>query len=828
MSEKSRLVCTLIATLLATGLYLPLVFGMYNWGTRCLPVTLFLIAVGVVVLVAAITATVWLCRYRKKTKQTKINSTFRHHPLFPTEEQMNYHNIPYDSAPSFGDSSYMSGSSTSSKCCCTATTFVKMLQVVVFTITVITLMLSTSAYFYFSDGRRGPVTVKGITDNVEVLLSKKNVLHINAQNRNDAMFVQGLLTAEMRLWQMELQRRLGQGRLSEFVGHLALPTDKMMRTLGFYDKTLKDIDSLDTEAYEALESYVKGVNAYIDRKPTLPLEMQLLGYQNMEKWTMADSLVWSKIMSYDLSGNLNFEIERFNLLLKGISIDRIEELLPKFNTTHFPTVLTMEDIHDGKVPVGKLDAVSLVMDKGLKTFYLELQKKVANVARQSKGSSSASFLSSILKSTAGLKLNSGLYGNLFTTRGASNNWVVGPSLTRSNKPILCNDPHLQLTAPSIWIMTHINIKDIEEDLWGASFVGLPGIVIGRNSNIAWGVTNTAVDVQDLYILKPCKENPTKQYMFNNTPTDYVVKREEFKVLHNDSVFIDVRWSTMGPVVTDNGVLDALSPDNFEENSNTRAKDLILALKWVSIDPKISDTTFMSFLKLNTAKNYSDFRNALTHYVAPAQNFIFADNAGNFGYQMPGKVPKRAEGHTGKLPVPGYDDRYTWRETKDSYEFMDFDNMPRTYNPSKGFVASANNKVTPVGFEKKGYLLSHDWDASLKGYRAKRITHLIEKLSRKEAGLSTDDGGRNVLTTDDMRAIQLDYQSGWYDDFSTVINEMLDKQDSLKLSEKSIDWAVRMVDPFSGDMNIGSREATVFAKWMGAVSRIGALETGKNF
>ena len=269
-------------------------------------------------------------------------------------------------------------------------------------------------------------------------------------------------------------------------------------------------------------------------------------------------------------------------------------------------------------------------------------------------------------------------------------------------------------------------------------------------------------------------------------------------------------------------------DNFEENSNTRAKDLILALKWVSIDAKISDTTFMSFLKLNTAKNYSDFRNALTHYVAPAQNFIFADNAGNFGYQMPGKVPKRAEGHTGKLPVPGYDNRYTWRETKESYEFMEFDNMPRTYNPSKGFVASANNKVTPVGFEKKGYLLSHDWDASLKGYRAKRITHLIEKLSRKEAGLSTDDGGRNVLTTDDMRAIQLDYQSGWYDDFSTVINEMLDEQDSLKLSEKSIDWAVRMVDPFSGDMNIGSREATVFAKWMGAVSRIGALETGKNF
>ena len=117
---------------------------------------------------------------------------------------------------------------------------------------------------------------------------------------------------------------------------------------------------------------------------------------------------------------------------------------------------------------------------------------------------------------------------------------------------------------------------------------------------------------------------------------------------------------------------------------------------------------------------------------------------------------------------------------------------------------------------------------MKGYRAKRITHLIDKLSRKEAESSTDDGARNVLTTEDMRAIQLDYQSGWYDDFSVVINKMLDEQDSLKLSEKAIDLAVRLVDPFTGNMNIGSREATVFAKWMGALSRIGALETGKNF
>lgn len=216
----------------------------------------------------------------------------------------------------------------------------------------------------------------------------------------------------------------------------------------------------------------------------------------MEKWTMADSLVWSKIMSYDLSGNLKFEIGRFNLLLKGVSLDRIDELLPKFNTTHFPTVLTMDDIKDGKVPIGQIDAVSLLMDDKLKLFYKDLQAKVHAKKQelerdthtyQNEGGDlfsdtmtldddgDNSFLSSIIKSKLGLKLNSGLYGNLFSTKGASNNWVVGPKLSKTNKPILCNDPHLQLTAPSIWIMTHINIKDIKEDCWGASFVGLPGV-----------------------------------------------------------------------------------------------------------------------------------------------------------------------------------------------------------------------------------------------------------------------------------------------------------------------------------------------------------------
>ena len=144
---------------------------------------------------------------------------------------------------------------------------------------------------------------------------------------------------------------------------------------------------------------------------------------------------------------------------------------------------------------------------------------------------------------------------------------------------------------------------------------------------------------------------------------------------------------MGPVITDNGVLDSLSPNNFDDDTkDKRDQDLILSLKWVSIDPKINDTTFMSFLKLNTAKNYTDFRNALSYYVAPAQNFVYADNDGNFGYQMPGKVPKRANGHTGKLPVPGYDSNYTWLENSKTKSTNNNNNNLNGEMDNGGFIS----------------------------------------------------------------------------------------------------------------------------------------------
>jgi penicillin amidase len=743
------------------------------------------IVVGSVIMAAFGIATAWHLRRRKRRQHEVVlgdDLSNDHHlePLFPTLQP----------ASSLHDQD--------SGCSCTLFGCWKTCLVTCGILTLTFVSVGYMLFAYASSGRTGPTSVLGLVSNAEVRLSEKGMLHIKAATKHDAFVAQGLLTAEMRLWQMEFQRRVGQGRLAEFVGELALPTDKMMRTLGFYEGAKRSFRDMDADARAALESYTAGVNAYLDSKPTLPLEMQLLGYSNMEPWSPEDSLVWTKLMSFDLSGNVNFELGSLNMLLKDISLNRIEELYPRFNTTRFPTVLTMDDIVKGEnpAPTGRLDAVSMFPDASLKKFYEDLQKKVA-LHREDR---------------LGLNLGHAGIGRLFTTRGASNNWVVGGKMSKSNKPLLCNDPHLQLTAPSIWMMTHLDIEEIGQDLWGASFVGLPGIVIGRNAYIAWGVTNTAVDVQDLYILE---ENSDKtMYNFQGKMVKYNFTTEVFKVRNGKTETLTVRTTEVGPVITDNGVVQTFRGGQKPESKTDNPYAFPMAFQWVSTDPRIPDTTFMAFNKINQAHNFSEFRDALRAYVAPAQNFIFADRKGNFGYQMPGKIPKRSPGHTGKLPVPAKGN-FAWMKGSDGspYTFMNFDDLPRTYNPPRGFVASANNQVCPTGFEKDGFLLSHDWDASLQGFRSRRITDMIEKKSKS-----------HLLTTEDMRDIQLDYHSGWHEDFSSVFADLQTYHRELHLSDTGKLWAKRLSD-FDGNMVVGSTKATVFAKFMIQLARVTDHETG---
>ena len=257
------------------------------------------------------------------------------------------------------------------------------------------------------------------------------------------------------------------------------------------------------------------------------------------------------------------------------------------------------------------------------------------------------------------------------------------NLTSGGKPLLCSDPHLALLAPSLWLLFHLEVANGTQDgaplsLIGTTFAGAPGIVIGRNQHIAWGVTNTGADVQDLFVL-PANESDLP------AGRSIISRVERFEIAGENPEYRTIRnVSGIGPIITDNGL---------QVSSHT------LALKWVSIDPTVPDTTYEAFSLLNTATTFDEFRGALRRYVAPAQNFVFASATGDIGYQIPGKIPNRQDNITGLFPTPLVSVA-PWPT------YVAFDDLPFTKNPGSGFIATANNRAVPSCFKTQ---VTCDWD-----------------------------------------------------------------------------------------------------------------------
>ena len=697
------------------------------------------------------------------------------------------------------------------------------------TLTVIFAILVALLHFKIVGNKRGPIYVDGLDYPVTTTIDSDGMLHIVAKTHHDVHFAQGLITAELRLWEMEFQRRVGRGTLSELVGEPGLGHDKMSRTLGLYKAAERAVDDLDAYGKVAINAYADGVNAYLRSNATLPFEMILLGVDpsNIDPWVPADSLVWGKIMSLELSGNAKNEWERFNMLAgANLTLDEVNKILPPFNTSRFPTVLTVDDLNTTSLreSLHVVDAASLKPSADALKFY-ESYRGTASLPKD---------LSKQQKQQHRVRLLRSIQGH-----GASNNWVVGGSRTKSGKPLLANDPHLQLTAPSVWLAAHLKVENSNQgngnrtnpgpmDVWGASFAGVPGIVTGRNAYISWGVTNTGVDVQDLFVMEEggTDGKSMNQYKWNGKWIDYNIRKETIHVKDEDDIVINIRESKTGVIITDNGVAEQLG---CSHKLNQGLKQTI-AFRWVSTDPNIPDQSPGCFLKINLAKNFDEYRDALRGYVAPAQNFIFADINGNIGYQMPGFVPRRAEGHTGKTPIKG-DGSFHWKADTNNIPLkIDFDHMPRAYNPKKGFIASANNQVVPPidpitgkdPFAKEGWVLSHDWDGSNMGYRSRRITEMIEEWSEITTNndvLSSTSHTLKKINMTGLQNMQQDYKSGLWVDFSPYLSTMLikskDSSNNIKLSDKSIAWIPKLVDKkvFNGIMSVGKIEPTIFQKWL---------------
>ena len=564
--------------------------------------------------------------------------------------------------------------------------------------------------------RTGQLDLPGLSGPVTVTRDRWGVPHIVAEKSDaDAVEALGFVHGQDRLWQMEFQRRVAQGRLSEVLGKAALDQDKFLRTWGFERAAQSILPALSPRSRELVRAYTRGVNAAIAQN-RLPLEFRILGFKP-EPWTDVDSVSWSKLLAYDLGGNWDDELLGAQVA-QQLGSSALGEVMPPYPDSA-PTILSAGELQTG--------------------------------AQRPAPSSSARLPTVTLRRLEAQLAAARSLGFVNVPGKGSNDWVIGGQHTVSGKPILADDPHLALSAPMLWYLADLKGPGLHSI--GATLPGLPAVVIGRNDRLAWGVTNVNPDVQDLYI-EPADAKLT-------------TRTEIIKVKGEPDVNLTVAESVHGPVISGvSGDAAAVGPR--------------VALRWTALAP--GDTTLDAFLGLNYARNWTDFTSALKFYVAPSQNFVYADLDGNTGYYAPGKVPiRQGKGWDGSLPIQG-DGQHEWTG------FIPFGDLPHTYNPADGLIVTANNKVVPDSYP---YFLANNRNWA-EPYRAERITQLLT--------------AKDKLTVDDVKATQLDTVSLVWRDLKPYL---LAARPDGDLSTRALD----LLKGWDGDERADAVPPLIFEAWL---------------
>jgi penicillin amidase len=532
----------------------------------------------------------------------------------------------------------------------------------------------------------GKVSVSGLSGQVEVIRDKWGVPQVYAARDTDLFRAQGYLHAQDRFWEMDFRRHVTAGRLSELFGKGSVERDTFLRTLGWRRTAEAELALLSPATRRYLDAYADGVNAYLRRRSgfELSLEHGLLGITNSkyrpEDWSAADSVAWLKAMAWDLRSNSDDEIQRA-LLAERLPVDRVEQLYPAYPyNRHQPIV------RQGAVVKGRYD-----------------QKAAPAPALPPKAGSELEGVAKLLSQIPPLLGPSG-------SGIGSNSWAVSGDKTTTGKPILANDPHLGPSMPSIWYQMGLHCTTVSRacpfDVAGVTFSGVPGVIIGHNATMAWGFTNLGADVTDLYLEK--LEGDT--YTYDGKQVPLTVRRETIEVAGGDPSTITVRATRHGPLLSDASeeLRDVGKDAPVPHTAPLRGDGYGVALRWTALAPgRTADAVFM----LDVAKDWRDFRSAARLFDVPAQNLVYADTAGNIGYQAPGLVPIRRNGD-GRWPVAGWTDAYEWTR------YIPFDALPTVYNPRSGYIVTANNAVTGPSYP---YLLTSDWAY---GYRSQRIVELL--------------------------------------------------------------------------------------------------------
>ncbi len=478
---------------------------------------------------------------------------------------------------------------------------------------------------------KGNISLAGLEKDVRIIRDSWGVPHIFAQNEKDLFFACGYVHAQERMWQMELTRRAGMGKLSEIFGRKTLERDRFIRTLDLKEAAQRDFEKLSSKMKSLILSYSSGVNSWMDsRKLNWPPEFLLLGYRP-QPWNPMDSLIVKEVMALRLCVDYQSEILRAKLV-KELGAQKALQILEEGIATPIPGIEDMS-LSESSMP-------------------LPFQ--------------------------------------------GSNNWVLAGSRTESGKPLLANDPHLEISLPPIWYEIHIVCPGL--NAVGVSLPGVPLVNIGHNESIAWGITNSRVDVQDLYVEK--LNSSKDMYWDNDEWKPLFTKEERIKIRgEKEPERIEVSWTERGPVVSP--VL----------NDNEKP----LSLSWTIYD---GGRTMESFYLLNKAQNWQEFVDALKLFDAPPQNFVYADKEGNIGYYLSGKIPIRAE-KAALFPYPA------WKEDGKWQGFLEEEEKPNFYNPKNGLIVTANNKIIPDNFP---HYMGYEWFAPFREERIRELLLQMEKHS----------------------------------------------------------------------------------------------------
>jgi penicillin amidase len=654
----------------------------------------------------------------------------------------------------------------------------------------------------------GRIPLPGLGAVVDIRRDARGVPQIYADGPDDLFRAQGYVHAQDRFFDMDLRRHITAGRLSELTGpdDGALLSDKIVRTLGWRQVAQAELEQADAATRRYLEAYARGVNDYLRGRSAAQLSVYypLLGLSHpmpaIEPWTPVDSLAWLKALSWDFRGTYDKEIDR--ALSFGVvrDVSRVDQLFPPYPSDRHASVLP-----DGGKPS------SAGTSKTVNT------QSPAGRAAKAKGSRTRTSVSPTPPGVTGVAMAEILRGPaheaLIEARKAlsavpavgtsgrsdgigANSWVVSGKHTESGKPLLANDPHLVPSAPGVWYQIGLHCRRTSPtcpfDVTGYSFSGVPGVFVGHNARIAWGVTDLAPDVTDLYLEKVKEERVVR----DGQERALAVRKETISVAGAPSVTITVRTGPHGPlmsdVIPDLEMVGERAPSG--RNAPGRQEGYAVALSWTALTPGHGmDAVFA----INAARSFDTFRKGALLMDAPAQGLVYADVDGHIGYQALGRIPVRPRTSPlptgsrgddvptdGTWPLPGWTSTYDWKSYVPTAE------LPWTLDPKEGFIVAAGQAVTPVG-GRVSFGQGFDY-----GYRSQRIRDL----------LSTATSRGTKLTVADMEAIQKDTQNGMAAELVPLLLRV--KPDNSFYSE-----AVDLLDGWNGDQPTDSAAAAYFnAVW----------------